>query len=149
MIIIGYYCIGKSYTSRMSKDYIDLNNYNFVSADGYCNMALELSNQGYIVFVSSHKSVRKYLSNYQHKEKIIEIFPSLSLKDKWINKVKERYEQTKFIQDQISLDRVKKFYQEDIEDIWSDDIKEKIVIDNINYTLDYIIDNIVKENYDE
>ena len=69
MIIIGYQGIGKSSVSGADSGCIDLESSNFwnegVRADDwyiyYCNIALDLSKQGFTVFTSSHKEVREYL----------------------------------------------------------------------------------------
>ena len=70
MIIIGYQGIGKSTLANCNLNYVDLESSNFY-IDGkraddwykpYCKIAEHLSQQGYYVFVSSHKVVRDELS---------------------------------------------------------------------------------------
>ena len=56
----------------------------------YCNVAEDLSRQGYTVFVSSHQPVRERL--LKSDEYVITCVPSLDLKDKWIKKLRLRYE---------------------------------------------------------
>ena len=61
MIIVGYPCIGKStYAAGHPYRAIDLESSNFVKDDNwvksYCNVAIDLSRQGHVVFVSSHRS---------------------------------------------------------------------------------------------
>jgi len=98
MIVIGYQGIGKSTLSNNDLRFIDLESGNFW-VDGkrandwykpYCQIAEHLSQQGYIVFTSSHEVVRNQLAN--SKEQVICCVPDLSLKDQWIEKLKARYE---------------------------------------------------------
>ena len=99
MIIIGYQGIGKSSVSGIENGCIDLESSNFWH-DGerpddwyiyYCNIALDLSRQGYTVFTSSHKCVRDYLLLHNGNEFIVTVFPERWLKDEWINRLKKRY----------------------------------------------------------
>lgn len=103
MIIIGYQGIGKSTLAARNLKYIDLESSNFWFDDPetkqrvrhsnwyemYCNVAEDLSRQGYVVFVSSHQPVREKLSN--SKEYVIACVPSLDLKDQWIEKLHIRF----------------------------------------------------------
>ena len=104
MIIIGYQGIGKSTLAGRDK-FIDLESGNFW-VDGkraedwykpYCQIAEHLSAQGFTVFTSSHEVVRKQLRN--SKEKVFVAFPSLELKDCWIEKLKMRWEDTQLDKD--------------------------------------------------
>ena len=98
MIIIGYQGIGKSTLASKENNFIDLESNNFfhkgVRPDNwyiyYCNIAAHLSKQGFNVFVSSHEVVRNRLKKY-FDEPLISIIPSINLKDEWIRKLEERY----------------------------------------------------------
>ena len=100
MIIIGYQGIGKSSVSGVDSGCIDLESSNFwhegVRADDwyiyYCNIALDLSKQGFTVFTSSHKEVRDYLLEYTIYDFITTVFPERWLKDEWINRLQKRYD---------------------------------------------------------
>ena len=104
MIIIGYQGIGKSTLAKHQleehgmSEYVDLESSCFW-ADGkrpddwyvyYCQMAENLSKQGFKVFVSSHDVVRNQLKN--SKEKVIVVCPDWSLEDFWIDRLKKRYD---------------------------------------------------------
>ena len=92
MIIIGYQGIGKSTLAASELKYIDLESSNFWFYDSetkqkvrhsnwyemYCNVAENLSRQGYIVFVSSHQPVRERL--LKSKEYVVVCVPLLILK---------------------------------------------------------------------
>lgn len=102
MIVIGFPGIGKSSVANKPIDgftfsgYIDLESSNFNKTynewyKDYCKVAIDLSKQGYCVFVSSHKEVRDYLSQYQDVEYIVSIFPSASLHDNWLDRLLTRY----------------------------------------------------------
>ena len=98
MIVIGYPCIGKS-TYAVGHPYraIDLESSNFVKDDNwiesYCNVAIDLSRQGHVVFVSSHDAVRKQLlkSDYEY---VFVIYPALDIKEEWLERLHERYLET-------------------------------------------------------
>lgn len=118
MIIVGYPCIGKStYANSHVYNVIDLESSNFIKdgswVESYCNVAIDLSKHGYDVFVSSHDAVRKQLlkSNYVF---IFAIYPSLDIKDKWIERLHNRYLDTKFDKDYRAWQRALNHYDEDV-----------------------------------
>ena len=87
MIVIGYPGIGKSTLANRGHRYIDLES-NCFYIDGerdsrwfvpYCNIAEDLSRHGYIVFVSSHESVREHLRG--SSENVVLAYPSIDLRD--------------------------------------------------------------------
>lgn len=147
MIIIGYQGIGKSTLSNKDIKYIDLESGNFW-IDGkryddwyipYCNIAEHLSKQGKNVFVSSHEVVRKRLQN--STEKIIVIYPCINLKNEWLNKLEERYNNTKLEKDYKALITAKERYNENIIELSNNNFL-KIEIDNINYDLQLLLENL-------
>lgn len=123
MIIIGYQGIGKSSISGKGSNRIDLESRNFwhngMRPDDwyiyYCHIADHLSKQGFTVFTSSHKLVREELTN--SKEDIWVVYPSLSLKDEWIEKLKKRYEQTQSEKDFAAWKNAEQMYDENINDL--------------------------------
>lgn len=114
MIIIGYQGVGKSSlckTYGRSLRYLDLesglmkdpmnNNKRWDNwAEIYCNIALSLSGQDYMVFVSSHKAVQDILAN--DKDEVIVVYPSKTIKDEWIKKLLERYKKTGLKKDELA-----------------------------------------------
>ena len=104
MIVIGYQGIGKSTLAKNDIRCIDLESGNFWVRGKrydewyipYCKIAVELSNQGYVVFVSSHDVVRECLSINRNGNTIqtYVCYPILGLKDSWIAKLKERYDKS-------------------------------------------------------
>lgn len=118
MIIVGYPCIGKStYANSHWYNVIDLESSNFIKdgswVESYCNVAIDLSKHGYDVFVSSHDAVRKQLlkSGYEF---IFAIYPSLSMKDKWIERLHNRYLDTELDKDYRAWQRAVSHYDEDV-----------------------------------
>lgn len=99
MIIIGYQGIGKISLAKNNMSYIDLESSSFFYEGVrpeywyvyYCNIAARLSRDGYNVFVSSHEVVRNELKKFYPDIFTVCVYPSISLKDKWINKLKFRY----------------------------------------------------------
>lgn len=144
MIIIGYQGIGKSTLANKNLKYIDLESGNFwINGKrdenwykSYCNIAEHLSNQGYIVFVSSHQVVRNELKNRQIQVKCC--IPSLKLKNEWIIKLENRFKFSKLQKDYKALMNAKDRYTENITEIIKSDF-DTIIIDNINYNLEELI----------
>lgn len=148
MIYVGYQGVGKS-TLAGKDNFIDLESSNFwIDTSGvgvysrpngweqiYVNIAKHLSDQGYNVFLSSHKQIREYM-NANNIEFIV-IYPELIIKDAWINKLKLRYEQSKSDKDNKALMAAEKFYDDNINDLSKE--KNKIVITNFNYNLKDLI----------
>lgn len=156
MIIIGYQGIGKSTLGISNLKYIDLESGCFWT-DGtrpddwykyYCQIAEHLSNQGYVVFVSSHDVVRKWFINTPavlNINKVIVAYPSLALKDAWIKKLQDRYECTKLDKDYKAWMNAVDRYEENIKEI-SDDgdkLSGKLELKSIDYDLESEIMSVV------
>lgn len=155
MIYTGYQGIGKSSLAKKIPNVIDLESSNFY-VDGYKNgrpenwykiyatIAKHLSDQGKIVFISTHKPLREYM-NEQGIE-FTAIFPCKDLKEEWLEKLYTRYETTQSFKDFRALAAA---YGDNFE-VWIDDLyKEKniIVITDINYSLeDLVIPKICEIN---
>ena len=139
MIVIGYQGIGKT-TLCNDKDAnvlkcVDLESSSFFNDDGirpddwyvyYCNIAENLSKQNCLVFVSSHKVVRDRL------------FPSLELKDKWIEKLRLRYENTLTEKDFKALVNAEEKYEENIKELKNCGL-HCIEINDIDYKLKELV----------
>lgn len=150
MIFIGYQGIGKS-TLAGANNFIDLESGNFWitnketgcadRADNwyipYCQIAEHLSAQGYHVFVSSHEVVRKQLRN--SKEKVVIIYPSLELKDKWIEKLKDRWERTQLVKDYKAYMNALDRYTENINELMSEEDFGHLIIHKMSYDLNWTL----------
>lgn len=143
MIILGYQGIGKSSLAG-SNNCIDLESGNFW-VDGirrddwykpYCKIANHLSEQGYTVFVSSHEVVRKELE--ESNEDVVVIFPSLELKEQWIEKLKKRYDTTKLEKDFKALANAEDRYEDNIKELMCGNLPYHEIRD-INYDLKEIV----------
>lgn len=126
MIIIHYQGTGASTISRRAKEYIDLESSHFFvdeKRDGnwykiYCSIATSLSEQGNVVFVSSHKEVRETLKN--SNEKVLCLVPDLSypnIKEKWIQKLARRYYDTCLEKDRKALLNAEDRFTENVKEI--------------------------------
>lgn len=152
MIIVGYQGIGKS-TLAGTNNCIDLESGNFW-VDGkraddwyksYCQIANHLSEQGYTVFTSSHEVVRKELE--KSKEKVYLIFPSIELKDEWIDKLRNRYNTTGLEKDFKALANAEDRYEENIKELERSNLMIYEII-GMDYNLSNII-NALKELEDD
>lgn len=147
MIIIGYQGIGKSTLSKNGNGYIDLESSNFwidgKRADDwyipYCNIAIHLAEQGYIVFTSSHAVVRNYLAENGKEIKIAVCCPHYSIKNEWIKKLEDRYNKTKLEKDYKAWKNAEDRYSENIAEMLGHNEFYVISITNINYDLDNMI----------
>ena len=145
MIIVGYQGIGKSTAAGSKHNCIDLESGNFwhngIRPDNwyvfYCKIAEHLSQQGYNVFVSSHEVVRNRLRKYSN-EQLCVVFPSVELKDKWIDKLKKRFESTKLEKDYKAWMNAEDRYTENINELKNSGISY-IEIKDINYSLEDIL----------
>lgn len=146
MIIIGYQGIGKS-TLAGYKGCIDLESGNFwidgKRADDwyipYCRIANHLSEQGYIVFVSSHEVVRKELQ--KSEERVVAICPAVELKMGWYNKLQDRYLRTGLQKDYKALKNAEERFEENIMEIANSGF-ETVYIRHMGYSLKGILHEI-------
>ena len=114
----------------------------------YCQIAEHLSKQGYIVFTSSHQCVRDWFKN--HGTQIIATcFPSLKLKDKWIEKLEKRYNESHLEKDYKALMNAKDRYEQNVLELMNEENFYHIEITNIPYNLHAgiiaFIENLEKE----
>lgn len=146
MIIIGYQGIGKSTVVRQNpgRKFIDLESGNFwVNGERdknwfipYCQIALDLSSQGFIVFTSSHKEVRTwFIENNDHREKIYTCSPDITLREIWIDKLQKRYKATGLEKDRKALLNAEQCFLENVADIQNDGEKlsGKLIIRDTNH----------------
>lgn len=156
MIIVGYPGIGKTSYALEQDNTIDLDS-SFLNDDYgakfedweeiYVKMAIELSKQGNDVFISAHKEVRNWLLWYRGNDdsfRVGLVYPSVNLKDEWIEKLKMRVDNTP-----RALDRVKEFYTEDVRalEMFSVLFDYSYRIDNMDYDLGTVVHNFKKEAY--
>ena len=127
MIIIGYQGIGKSSVAGIENGCIDLESSSF-RINGkrhddwyvsYCRIALELSQQGFVVFVSSHKEVREYLVRHIFGNYIVCVYPETWLQTDWIARLQKRYDECKSEKNYRALMNAKDRYKENIEEMES------------------------------
>lgn len=151
MIITGYQGIGKSTLAKTNDKIIDLESTCFWNKESgektrpddwyvyYCQIAIDLSNQGYIVFVSCHPQVRDFLSS--HSNNFNAIFPSKKIKEDWINRLKNRYKLSGLEKDKRALEHAEKFYDSDIDRLLYECqygieyYHNAVIIESINYDL--------------
>lgn len=160
MIITGYQGIGKSTLANKNDKIIDLESTCFWKVDKitgektrpdewyvyYSQIAINLSNQGYIVFVSCHPEVRDFLSS--HARNFNAIFPSKTLKDDWIKRLETRYKKSSLEKDKRALEHAQKFYDSDIDRLWYEcqygvEYYNNVeIINDINYDLIELVNKL-------
>ena len=158
-IISGYQGIGKStlvkehlYVENM---FIDLESSNFFIEDSngekvrdenwykaYGNIAISLAEQGYNVFISSHKVVRDYLEKQaKGKTKLLLIYPKEELQEPWIQKLFHRSITTGLEKDYKAYMGAKVYYLANIKNLREQEGWEKLEIGNMDYDLYSLIYN--------
>lgn len=154
MIIIGYPGVGKTSLAGRYSQYIDLESSHFNDVLGekrsgrfipYCKIAEDLSRQGYRVFVSCHKEVQEYFS--KSNEYVIVLYPALELKEQWLDRVKKRFENEPSIKNAKAPESVDKHYSTHINSLRNSPFENKLVLGDMNYTLDNEIDNFILKEY--
>lgn len=141
MIVMGYPGVGKTTLAKFYhyNDYIDLETSNFYKRPewycDYCNVAEDLSRQGFIVLTGCHKEIREILKDSD--ELTVLIFPEDKLKEKWIERLRKRAEiDGNKEKDLRALERV--------EDKWEQDHEE--LEEYINKNIDYCSAIIINED---
>lgn len=147
MIIIGYQGIGKSSLAKKYLRVIDLDSSTFKLhgkrvrspewPNVYCNVAESLSQQDYVVMVSSHSAVQDRLLS--SKEYVAAIYPEIGLKNFWLDRLQTRFEATGTEKDMIAyLDAVNNFDQE-IKKLRFTKFSTNIGLTDENYNLEKIV----------
>ena len=133
VIYICYQGVGKSSTVNKCDFFIDLESSNFKDENGYrtddwyvyyVNVAFDLASQGYSVFISSHDVVRKRVSyikdEYYPNIDIYVVYPSVELKDKWIERLEKRYDENPTKKNKIAWLNAKDRFSENIAEMEKD-----------------------------
>ena len=151
MIILGYQGIGKTTTVKnFPGKYIDLESTCFFNEENsrpddwyiyYCNTALDLSKQGYDVFVSSHSCVQEYLSKHIKNDYLIAIIPNINLKDQWLERLHNRYLIDSSDKNYKAWKNAENCYAKNIIDFYNNKVlfNDIIILDSLEYNLDGII----------
>ena len=154
MIIIGYPGVGKTSLAGRYNQYIDLESSNWNNPDNikpdnwwwsYGKVAEDLSRQGYRVFVSCHPSVQKYFE--ESNEYVMVLYPSIELKEEWIKRVSDRYERDRSMKNLAALNNVELYYDKQISSLNNSPFENKLVLKDMNYTLDNEIDNFILKEH--
>ena len=125
LIVIGYQGIGKSSCSSPDTGCIDLESGNFWVGDKraddwyipYCQIAMNLANQGYTVFTSSHRVVYEHFKTMPllpNVGKIAVFCPDSRYKEEWVDRLQKRYDKTGLYKDYKALMNAKDRYRENI-----------------------------------
>lgn len=126
--MIGYQGIGKS-SCAGKNNCIDLESGNFWINNcrndnwyiPYCNIAMDLANQGYTVFTSSHQVVRDQFKSMEllpNVGKIVVFCPESRFKNEWIQRLEERYNRTGTTKDYKALMNAKDRFVENIHELF-------------------------------
>lgn len=139
MILVGYPAIGKS----SSPEWVDLESSCFQVygqkpdywEQMYVNVAESLDYQDLVIFMSSHKDVRDELARRGIPYTVV--YPSLKLKESWIDRLCDRMETTLSDKDYKAYNRALNYYEEDIEELMQEE--RRIEIDSMDYNLEELV----------
>ena len=153
MIVIGYQGIGKSTLARESKGFVDLESSCFYvngkrSTDWhyyYCRIAENLSEQGYVVFVSSHMPVRDWFK--RSDERAVIICPDIALKDAWIQRLYNRWVKNRTGKNYRAWRGAAEKFEDNIHDLMEEGIPV-LKIKDIHYDLEDMIRVCITKNPD-
>ncbi len=130
MIIAGYPCIGKTTLahddtrplSNLCKGIIDLDSSLFTKHQNwyeeYVRVATALSEQGFLVFISTHSDVidellfRLYTGEI--KDDVAIVYPHYNLKDEWIKRATSRYNNNNTDANARALKNIENHFHEQI-----------------------------------
>lgn len=153
MIVAGYPGIGKSSVATVLRGTIDLESSMF-SHDNpdwpiqYVTVAVSLANQGYTVFVSTHERVVSMLASMKLPNNVLGFVvftPSLGMHGEWLERLRDRYANTKLDKDKRAYERALLHYEEDISSIEKRCIEAGIRCYHpysVGYRLEYFIPEI-------
>lgn len=160
VVVVGYPGVGKSTLAEKYLQFVDLESNSFKIADEhvddweviYCQAAEHIATEGRIVFISSHKMVRDYLLSLpQYNDvKIMAVVPSVELKDDWIQKLKDRCDESWLEKDYYAYLRAKDYYEEDIQNLKADFAEKSLPVvelTSLEYDLRGLILNCIFENF--
>lgn len=127
VIVVGYQGIGKSTLAEQDLHFLDLESSSFYSGGDriddwwyyYCTIAINLARQGHVVFVSSHREVREYLS-YVSLPPFVHVMccvPAEHLKDAWIDRLYQRWMQSNLEKDYRAWKNAEDRFTENVQEI--------------------------------
>lgn len=138
MIIVGFPGVGKTSVCAGRNWYVDMESSDYRKYDGwqvgYVDAAARISRVGATVFTSSHKEVRDELARRQPEVTVCEVFPapSAEMEKLWIKRLGDRLEKDPSAKNLAAYLHVRAHYMEAVNDMMSDEIREKIVLDSRN-----------------
>ena len=143
-IICGYPGIGKSTYVKNNKDKaIDLDSSLFTKHDkwetDYVNLAYMLAKQGFIVFISTHESVRNTLLNRNIPFDIV--CPSINLYADWCERLKQRFAESGKDADFRAFKFTEKNYKTAVEELCQYD--NCLIIEDKDYDMELIIEELM------
>ena len=143
MIISAYQGVGKSTLAKTDLKIIDLESSSFDKASpnwyiDYCRVAMNLDKQGYIVFISSHKSVRDYLKSLGFIKYYMIMFAE-NTENSLIERLKERYDKSDSDKDYRAYMNAKMHFKDSLKEIADDKELNTYWITDMNYSLKDII----------
>lgn len=158
MIIFGYPGIGKStlvkegFSRPDCRGAIDLESSMFKTDmnpdrspdwyQAYGNIAIDLSNQGFLVFCACHPMIRDYIAKKVPNNNYWIIYPTFDVREEWLNRLRQRYFDTKSIKDLNALEYAETHYTESIWQLNAQRQFNTLTIDNMDYDLRTEIEDI-------
>ena len=157
MIVIGYQGIGKTTLANDPAHYniVDLESSMFkINGERcanweriYCRIAISLAKQGKLVFISSHKEVRRELAIFANVCPIVTITPALYLEGEWIDRLEKRYKNNPCEKNHAAYENAKACYESNIIDIRANPLFDHIELRDMDYLLEDVVDGLIEIYY--
>lgn len=153
MIFVGYQGVGKSSICNAENKCIDFESSNFF-VDGkrpdewvkiYVNQAEDLNNQGYDVFMSTHKPLRDELN--KRGIDFVAITPGKEIKEKWLERLWTRFVNDKSDKNHKAYANAMHCYDENIADLQNEN--KVITIEDVEYDLKDVIEEYKQLNHNK
>lgn len=163
MIIFGYQGIGKSTVANneIYSRFIDLESSMFRTPmhpersedwfQAYGNIICDLDKQGKYVFSACHQQIRDYIASEKNLKGVVAAicYPSLNLKEEWLNRLRQRWMDTQLPKDKAALDFAEASYSSSIKALDKDTDYDHIILNNMNYNLMNILGSYYNYKYYE
>jgi hypothetical protein len=78
---------------------------------------------------------------------VLVLYPDIKLKEQWLNRVTERYNSDPTMKNKKAMENVEKYWDMQIKSLSNSPFENKLVLKDMNYTLDNEIDNYLMEDY--
>lgn len=147
MIIVGYHLVGVEELAKKDSNYRVLDTSKFTGSDwvnDYVGTAGIFNDMGYDVILEPNKEVIQELVNREYGA--VMIFPSLELKDAWVQKAVDQFHETNSLSDAGLAKHIHDHFEDEVEwlRIALDHSQSSfgVMLDHLDYDLEKLLDSV-------